>query len=113
MKVSCKRMSIIFGVHLALASLYFSLYSFAECHKYDWNLDQQEYVCLDHLTATKDGKDFESTMNIQATSPIPPNPSTIPTPINIIQIILNVLSNSLLPLIPGSYMYTVQSLLVD
>ena len=106
-------MSIIFGVHLAIASLYFSLYAFADCHKYDWNLAEKEYVCLDHLIATKDGKEHEDRIDVLATTSRPPNPSTVPTPINVIEIVLNVLSNILLPLIPGSFMYTVQTLLAE
>ena len=111
MKVGCKRMGIVFGVHLALASLYFSIYSFAECHKYDWILQEKKYVCFDHLEATKN--DYKESNASPVTSPSPPNPSTIPTPINMVQLSLNVLSQSLLPLIPGSFMYTVHTVLLE
>lgn len=113
MKVSCQRMGIIFGVHLALGSLYFSLYSFAACHKYEWSLSDNEYICEDHLRATNSGKEHEDQIDAIFTTSIPPNPSTIATPINVIVIVLNVLSNILLPFIPGSFMYTVQTLLVE
>ena len=113
MKVSCQRMGSIFGLHLALASLYFSLYSFAACHQYDWDLTQQEYICADHIRATKEGREQEERIDVVFTTSRPPNPATVPTPINVIVIVLNVLSNTLLPLIPGSFMYTVQTLLVE
>ena len=115
MKVCCKRMSIIFIVHLALASLYFSLYSFAECHRYDWNLEENKWVCLDHLEETKNSREHEDRIDIIATSSPSrtPNPSTVATTKKVVEIVLNVLSNILLPLIPGSFVYTVQTVLVD
>ena len=51
MKVCSQRMGSIFSVHLAVSALQFSLYSFVQCHNYDWDVREQHYVCSDHLQA--------------------------------------------------------------
>ena len=38
LKVSCQRMGVLFSLHLSLAAVCFSVFSFAQCHKYSWNL---------------------------------------------------------------------------
>ena len=44
LKVCCQRMGVIFGAHLLLADLYYSLYTF-HCHCFVWNLETLAWEC--------------------------------------------------------------------
>ena len=77
LKVSCQRMGIIFSVHLAVSGLQFSLYSFLQCHSYDWDMSLHQYTCSDHLWADT------FSMTSTSTSRPPDNPATLPTPTNV------------------------------
>ena len=106
MKVCCQRMGIIFAVHLVVSVLQFSLFSFLQCHNYDYNLDNKtnQYVCSDHLHA--------ETWAVTS-SPPPPNPATVASPTNVSLVVLNILSQLLLPFIPASFLYTVRTILAE
>ena len=106
MKVCCQRMGIIFAVHLVVSALQFSLFSFLQCHNYDYELDDNtnQYVCSDHLHA--------ETRSLTS-SPAPPNPATLASPINVSLVVLNILSQLLLPFIPASFLYTVRTILAE
>ena len=106
MKVCCQRMGIIFAVHLVVSALQFSLFSFLQCHNYDYNLDDKtnQYVCSDHLHAET---------RAVTPSPAPPNPATLASPTNVSLLVLNILSQLLLPFIPGSFLYTVRTILAE
>ena len=107
MKVCCQRMGIIFAVHLVVSALQFSLFSFLQCHNYDYNLDNKtnQYVCSDHLHA-------ETRAFTPSPSP-PPNPATIASPTNVSLVVLNILSQLLLPFIPASFLYSVRTILAE
>ena len=66
----------------------------------------------------KDYLDSESWPPIHNTSSTstaapPPDPNTLPNSVNVSQIVLNLLSQLLLPLIPASFMYTVRTILSE
>ena len=139
MKVCCQRMGIIFSLHLALSALHFSLYSFLECHNYDYQLTNHQYVCTDLLTSQpesfreKNSEEIffeniteenyyenileenyhENILRNTTTTTLPPNPATTPTPLNVSQIVLNILSQLFLPLIPASFLHTVRTILSE
>ena len=48
-----------------------------------------------------------------STAAPPPDPNTLPNSVNVSQIVLNLLSQLLLPLIPASFMYTVRTILSE
>ena len=130
MKVCCQRMGIIFSLQLALSALHFSLYSFLECHNYDYQLTNHQYVCTDLLTSQPESfrenisevknyeniteeNYYENILRNTTTTTLPPNPATTPTPINVSQIVLNILSQLFLPLIPASFLHTVRTILSE
>ena len=59
MKVSCQRMGVLFSLHLGLAALTFSLFSFVQCHHYIWDIITKQYVCTDHLKVDHHHHDYE------------------------------------------------------
>ena len=111
MKVSCQRMGIIFSVHLVISAVHFFIYSLVQCHKYDYNVQNHQWICVDHLTEADRQEDWNPRNHTSTT--IPPDPSTSPTPINIAQMVLNVVSQLLLPLIPASFLYTIRTILLE
>ena len=104
MKVSCQRMGIILAAHLVVSALQFSLFSFLQCHNYDLDIKSHQYVCSDHLHA--ETRSF-------STSPAPPNPATEASATNVSLMVLNILSQLLLPFIPASFLYTVRTILAE
>lgn len=104
MKVSCQRMGIIFASHLVVSALQFSLFSFLQCHNYDLDIQRNQYVCSDHLHA--------ETQSL-GSSPAPPNPATVASATNVSLVVLNILSQLLLPAIPASFLYTVRTILAE
>ena len=104
MKVSCQRMGIILATHLVVSALQFSLFSFLQCHNYDLDIKSHQYVCSDHLHA--ETQSFSS-------SPAPPNPATEASATNVSLVVLNILSQLLLPFIPASFLYTVRTILAE
>ena len=116
MKVSCQRMGIIFILHLVISAVHFFIYSLVQCHSYDYNIHDHQWKCADHLTEADrhhQYQDWNPRNHTMMTTTIPPDPSTSPTPINIAQMVLNVVSQLLLPLIPASFLYTIHTILLE
>ena len=118
MKVCCQRMGIIFSLHLALSALHYSLYSFVECHNYDYDIAHHQYVCTDHLNAAENFNQEENILQSilpknSSTTTIPPDPQTTPTALNVSLLVLNILSQLFLPFIPASFLYTVRTILSE
>ena len=50
--------------------------------------------------------------NITTIKP-PPSPASLPSPVNLTQLVLNVVSQLVLPLLPASFLYTVRTILAE
>jgi len=117
MKVSCQRMGVIFIMHLVISALHFTIFSFVQCHNYVYNTRLHQFVCTDHLTAENHRDNVPDNFNIllrnTTTTSRPQNPATVPTVTNVSQMVLNILSQLLLPTIPVSFLYTVRTILQE
>ena len=67
--------------------------------------------CEDYLES-ESWPPIHNTSSTSTAAP-PPDPNTLPNSVNVSQIVLNLLSQLLLPLIPASFMYTVRTILSE
>merc|ERR1711971_181139 len=127
MKVCIQRMSFLFAPHLFLAALSFSLYTFAFCHRYDFNYITGNWQCKDHLVEDSGGTpgiyllDIHNSSQFTTAGPdqihnttrpqIGPDPSSPLSPLSVSTSAINVLANLFLPAIPAAFLYTVAEIL--
>jgi len=128
MKVCIQRMSLIFTPHLFLACLSFSLYAFAFCHSFDYNMQNNTWQCKDRLEEDSGGtpsiylvdnhNSSHLTTAFTTAGPQPnttttqqPDPSSLLSPLSVSTSVINVLANLFLPAIPAAFLYTVAEIL--
>jgi len=118
MKVCIQRMSFLFGPHLFLAAISFSLYTFAFCHSsYDYDMSTNTWSCPDNFVdsggTTDDGyKETQwTTAGPQHNTTKPPYPTDILTPFSVSTSVVNVIANIFLPTIPIAFLHTVSQIL--